>query len=420
MKITVIHTCSGDYHKAIRTKEAMERAAAPEHTLDWWFNLPKDYKGDLTEYQHDCGDPRHSFRVTQLAAGHGPYLMLEDDQIMPMGWKQCITDTTATDPDYAMIFWLTDKQIMAQRIGRVEYREHVPIKELHMEKEHRYVICGKEAKSNHPDFETQYENTELGWEVPCGNVMSKSLLAMNRLRRTDTIVTLPGREFLYRESFNRVITWKDFCNRRGYVYGQPHPDVRGEDVVDLVHWQCDKGQFWPRWYFSRGGHFGLPSAIPEILKFQQSSDNILGGGCALALRYRPHESRRNTDNKFAKELIKLLSKQYTTIYLVGLGIPDELVTKKVKRITLQQYVTLMAGGMLECTYTPYSGPMALANMYSVTPVVCFPHEPCPSMGMNWPSGSGWGLNFLDNKQTLLPVGAEPAAILKAGLELAKS
>ncbi len=305
----------------------------------------------------------------------------------------------------------------------------------------RYVICGKEGKSPHKDFQPQHCHFELGWEQGTSHVYAKWLLSQGKLTRDDVIVTLSGREFLYRTCFDRVITWHEFCKETGLEFGKPYRDASNDHTLDLVEYFERNWHRYDDVYFTgenqawSGGAWDLiqsvesPEKCPTGKVFTSWDGHSDGRFILLSLRKRPHESRRNTSDDFGLKLIEALTETLKVpIFIVGLNL-DFLYPKGLPlpsqfaeafgHITLDQFVYMMR--MPECLgiLGPHSGPNGLAGLLAPKDknIIIFPMEFCPSINSNYPSGMGKCLNLNGNIRHWLPVNSSPADIVAKAKEI---
>lgn len=291
----------------------------------------------------------------------------------------------------------------------------------------RYIICGKEGKSPHKDFQPQHCHFELGWEQGTSHVYAKWLLSQGKLTKDDVIVTLPGREFLYRTCFDRMITWHEFCKETGLQYGKPYRDAGNDHTLDLVEYFERNWHRYDDVYFSgesstwNGGAWELiqsfrESDSPPYVYHGKNQDNSF---LLMSLRKRPHESRRDTPDEFGKELLQKLHDELgLPIFLVGLNLPDFGV-EGVRGCTLQEFASLMQDPLCVGILGPHSGPNGLAGLLAPKdkPIIIFPMEFCPSINSNYPSGMGKCLNLNGNIRHWLPVNSSPSDIAAKAKEI---
>jgi hypothetical protein len=168
----------------------------------------------------------------------------------------------------------------------------------------RYIVAGKDVKTGVPgsDSSSSDEYFELGWEV------TTTYLQLAHGRRTgtftddDVVVTATGREFLYRSSFQRVISYRQFREL----------EIEPSRILDLVKWTSElySGDTWLRklrlrslylrwfhfWRYRiryRGFKAGLPMERPLMEGFPADEPFL-----CVCIRFRDHQPQRNLPREY--------------------------------------------------------------------------------------------------------------------------
>lgn len=284
----------------------------------------------------------------------------------------------------------------------------------------RFVICGKQGISHVPDYQSPHAHYELGWEINTTHVMAKRLLLEGKLSTEDTIVTLPGREFLYASVFPNVITWDCFCFNKGLKVGTPIPNAGDEETLDLC-WDFERRWFrFPGWYTS-GPHFNYdrPTDWPKIQNVKVPEVNPEEPFLCVAIRNRPHESIRNVSEGFAAEVLRGLRRTFhLPIKLVGLNLPDYGV-EDVHPVPLDEWVSLLRHPHCVAVLGPHTGTMGVAGLLAPKDrnLILFPMQDCISIDGNFPTGMGKCLNLNKNKRHWLKTGSTPYEIVEASKKI---
>ena len=281
-----------------------------------------------------------------------------------------------------------------------------------------YLICGKEGISTDPDFQSQTCYYELGWEVNTTHVKVKRLLFEDKIKLDDTIVTLPGREFFYAETFPNVITFEKFCEIKRHKFGVPWQDATAPDVYDVC-WEFQQcWGAWPYWYFSGPnqtydgiGWASIQNVRQSILHDQPSNN----GHLCVAVRVRNHESVRNASKDYAKKLLQGLRDVFDLpIFLVGQDLPDYKI-EGVHGVCLETWIKLIRDPSCRGVIGSHTGPMGCAGLFAPKgrKIIIAPLQTCISIDGNLPTGMGKCLNLNGNERYWLPIMMPPEEIVEA-------
>lgn len=214
-----------------------------------------------------------------------------------------------------------------------------------------YFICGIDDCKGTDQDDSSYLKTyfELGWEVPTTHFYAKHLLKEGKIKARDVIVTCSGREFLYSETFQNVITWSDYKLLNG---------KRTISLVDLTI----KGGFHS--YYDENGIYKYCCTDREIIcQYQKTFVRHLHENSpfnVIVYRSRSHDDNRNTDAEYIQDVINVSSRKFKT-FVVGYG--SEKFENCIS-VSLQQFCSLISSDFCCTIFTPQTGLAALSRVYS--------------------------------------------------------
>jgi hypothetical protein len=158
--------------------------------------------------------------------------------------------------------------------------------------------------------------------------------------------------------------------------------------------------------------------LRRILQDFEPADGIEGGEPALfiALRVRPHQSGRNTDNAFSVDLLQRIRKETDLpVYLVGLDLP-RFDIGGVYQVSLREWLTRIRTSDCRGIITPLTGTAIAAWQFTLKPkkFVVFPRQYCHSIDHpGIVTGLDHSLNFSGNTKRYCPVGCDAETVVAA-------
>ena len=233
----------------------------------------------------------------------------------------------------------------------------------------RYIVAGKDLKTGAPgsDSSSSDEYFELGWEVTTTYLQIVHGRSTGTFTDADVIVTASGREFLYRSSFSRVISYSEFRQL----------GIEPARVLDLVKWTSDlyTGDTWLRKLrlralYLRWFHFwryriryrryirfnaGLPMERPAMDAFPVDEEFF-----CVCIRFRDHQPQRNLPREYLASLLDALRDK--RCYLVGFGAEDLIRHSRHQVCSLAEFAALVRSPSCKAVIGTMSGPIQLAQM----------------------------------------------------------
>jgi hypothetical protein len=216
----------------------------------------------------------------------------------------------------------------------------------------------------------QNEYTELGWEVAYTHLKIKYLLEQGLIDQNTTIVTSPGREFLYNKVFKNVTNnypltkngVLDLADELEFYSSHPaSPNFMSFQGTDV---KCLSVRDF-------GEDYDLRSTIN--LPTTSSKENYI---CA-AYRQRTWGSHRNSDEHYinALRLLALTRK----VYIVGLGAEKICDNKSLFYQPLDKWTALASDEKCQFVVGPATGPILLTWITSGKRIYLIDNEDCLSL-----------------------------------------
>jgi hypothetical protein len=224
-----------------------------------------------------------------------------------------------------------------------------------------YYIVGKDHdKEMNSNLSTYWE---LGWEVATMHLLVKRKLKEGEIKQEDTIVTRSGLEFLYSNVFKNVINYSTFLENhsneekiemlnQGYNMGYSSDNSYSEFYVDNNNKNLYK-------YYEEDRDFILNIKTIDCEHLHENKEY-----CVVVYRQRPHDSYRNSNLEFYKNLIDTLKTKYSKIFVAGIGSELFCNNNDIVYVNLQEYTSLINSNLCKLLVTPLTGLYILAILYS--------------------------------------------------------
>lgn len=215
---------------------------------------------------------------------------------------------------------------------------------------------GDDHAFNRPYFELGWEVVTTHFDVKCGKV--EGWIDSER----DIVVTCSGREFMYQSEFQRVLSYREFCETR---------IVDERALIDLT------SRYWDgvlaHDYFLDGlsGKGAKSRALLERPGLMRSMRLInvqhLHSSrryCCFAARRRDHCAHRNMTEKRGRFIVQKLTERWSKVFVVGRDIDDLCINKNVVPVDLITYASLISDPLCDVVVGTMTGTMQLAGLLS--------------------------------------------------------
>jgi len=217
----------------------------------------------------------------------------------------------------------------------------------------RKGVVGDDAGNNHV-------YTELGWEVVGTRLDCIRMLQRKEISSSDVIVTQEDRKFMYSRIFDSVISCDEFANM------SPDPS----SVISLVD-NIDQSSFLNHDIFYDPSS---PKSIAKYRWFREDFDLITkfdfadishlpvsGKFFCVCLRYRDHNSYKNSKDDFWDVVLKRMVDDGAVVFLVGKGSDRKSGEKRIHISKLAEYASLISHPNCRATVGSATGTMLFAH-----------------------------------------------------------
>lgn len=267
-----------------------------------------------------------------------------------------------------------------------------------------YVIVSKSDRLARSDnFESIHNYFELGWEVATTRLDCLYLIATGQINpETHTVVTLNGREFLYR-TLMPVEGWEDWAAERGIVDASLLPS---EGIVNLTYFCTSTGSAdWSVFHGGPEGRYKYEDLVRPLYDRFEAPD--VSGLAAVPFflccwRYRnTHHRERNTPKATALAIQELLLKKGGPVYVVGLGAEDLCDGRRAVHVPLPTFCALAKHPNCRAVVGAMTGTMQFAGIICRSKIVVYQHNAQqPVNTENHPVVLGECVNFHRNKRVV--------------------
>jgi hypothetical protein len=267
-----------------------------------------------------------------------------------------------------------------------------------------FVIVSKLDKLPHPDnFESIHNYFELGWEMGASRIDCLHLIATGQIEpKTHTVVTLNGREFLYR-TLMPVARWEDWAAERGIVDASRLPK---EGILDLTNFYASTASV--DWSVFHGGpqeryrHEDLVRPLYDRFEAPDVTGMAAAPFFLCCWRYRnSHHRERNTPKATAVAIHDLLLKKGGVVYVVGVGAEDLCDGRRVVHVPLPTFCALAKHPNCRAAVGAMTGTMQFAAIICRSKIVVYQHNRQePVNTQNHPVVLGECVNFHRNKRLI--------------------
>ena len=188
---------------------------------------------------------------------------------------------------------------------------------------------------------------ELGWEI-----MSTGFWAKNNLSEGDGICTTVDRLFMYEHITDNLVAYEDFSKKE-------NEDALNKKYDEFIALHMIKDEILKdhnerEWTKNETDNM-VKNSIP---KCKEEKDFA-----CVQIRNRDHCKYRGGDDSSWIGCVKLLSKMYDKVYVVGKGNENKHLPDNAEIVNLKKYCSLIRSEKCVASFGPSSGCMMLNYIY---------------------------------------------------------
>lgn len=215
-----------------------------------------------------------------------------------------------------------------------------------------YIVGIDENKGNHTDDSSNLMSYfELGWEIMTTHIEIKKLLFDNNIKKPYTVVTCEGRQFLYENDFDNVITWGEYKEKK----------IKENSINLCLKFYSDLTNLEKITVSNDKNFINL---LGSFKKTKLTNLNINEKYACLVYRKRIHDSHRNINDLLFEKIIRFFTQnKKIRVFVVGFGSEKFEKINNCHSVKLNEFATLISNKNCKLCFSTLTGPPSMTYLF---------------------------------------------------------